>query len=334
MNKKTLNILKYTVFALIAIGLMYLVFRNTDINEIITHVRHAHFMWVLLAILAGFIAYVSRGLRWIYLLEPLGYKPSKVNSISAVTITYLTNLGLPRAGELARCTAMSRAEKIPVDKLLGTVILERVIDFIMLFGLVGLTLILQFDNILGFFDASKANGGTEEVESSNTLLYVLVAVLIFSVLVYLIFRKKLIESIFFAKVRNFWVGIKEGFKTIFQMKKKGMFILHTIIIWVMYYLMVYLSFFAIDETANLSLADGLFMMIVGGLAMVVPVPGGFGAYHGAVILGLSVLGVTDGALVYATIVHSGQTLLAIVAGLIAVLLLYLYRKNKPDHVTT
>lgn len=324
------------MFTLVAVGLMYLVFRNTNLQEIVTQVRKANFLWILLAILAGFIAYVSRGLRWIYLLEPMGYKPSKVNSISSVIITYFTNLGLPRAGELARCTAMSRAEKIPVDKLLGTVILERVIDFIMLFGLVGLTLILQFDNILGFFEnANKANEGTDAAESSNTLLYVLIGVLVFSILTYIIFRKKLIESIFFAKVRNFWLGIKEGFKTIFQMKKKGMFILHTLIIWVMYYLMVYLSFFAIEETSSLSLADGLFMMIVGGLAMVVPVPGGFGAYHGAVILGLGVFGINqEPALVYATIVHSGQTLLAIVTGLIAVLLLYLYRKSKPQHVTT
>ena len=94
---------------------------------------------------------VNRGLRWIVLIDALGYKSSKWNSVSAVAFSYFTNLFIPRAGEISRCTVLNQVEKIPVDKLFGTIIIERVIDFIFLICLIFLTIIFKFDEIFKFY---------------------------------------------------------------------------------------------------------------------------------------------------------------------------------------
>jgi hypothetical protein len=131
-------------------------------------------------------------------------------------------------------------------------------------------------------------------------------------------------------VREFWNGFKEGFKALSQLKSKGAFVAHTLFIWVMYYLMIYVVFFALPATENIDLSSGLFIMIVGGLGMVIPSPGGIGSYHYLVMLGMGVLGIsaTDGVS-FATLVHSGQFVMTILSGLVAVLFIYIEkRKNK------
>src|SRR5690606_30260646 len=114
------------------------------------------YTYVIFSIIMGYLAFMSRGMRWVLLLEPLGKKPNTWNAIHSVTIGYFANLLVPRAGELARCTALYQTDDIPVNRLFGTVILERVIDMIMLLFLVLLTLILEFDLLMQLFDTAFA----------------------------------------------------------------------------------------------------------------------------------------------------------------------------------
>ncbi|MDZ7845296.1 MAG: lysylphosphatidylglycerol synthase transmembrane domain-containing protein [Owenweeksia sp.] len=146
MNSRLKSTLKYLLFMAIGGFLFYLAFRNTEFKKLASDFESANYGYIIASMVMGFLAFVSRGMRWVLLLEPLGKKPHTWHSIHSISIGYLSNLLVPRAGELARCTALKGSDQIPVNRLFGTVIVERIIDFIMLGLLVALTFILKFDS--------------------------------------------------------------------------------------------------------------------------------------------------------------------------------------------
>jgi uncharacterized protein (TIRG00374 family) len=333
-----LVILKYIASLSFAGLIIYILFRNQDPVALVEKILEVEFGWVILSMIFGGWAYVNRGIRWIVLIDALGYKSSKINSVSAVSVGYFTNMFIPRAGEISRCTALNKVEKIPVDKLFGTILVERVLDFVFLIILFLLILILKFDLILQFFtELGLQSSGS--VTSSSTKYYVLVAVLLFCGLAYYLLKKWIVTTIFYEKITEFIDGLKEGFKSIKKMKRKSFFWFHTFSIWIMYFLMTYVCFQAIPETSHLSISDGLFLLVLGGIGMVIPTPGGVGSYHAIVMIGLSVLGVgtivlsengdpSNPALLFPTIVHIAQTLVAIIMGSIGLLVLFLSKKKQ------
>ena len=344
MNKTQSNknillvILKYIASLSFAGLIIYLLFRNQDPVALIEKISEVEFGWVILSMIFGAWAYINRGLRWIVLIDALGYQSSKMNSVSAVSVGYFTNMFIPRAGEISRCTSLNRVEKIPVDKLFGTILVERVIDFAFLISLFLLTLILKFDLILKFFsELGSQSSGSES--SNSTKYYVLLAILLFFTLVYCSLKKWIVKTSFYEKIVEFIKGLKEGFKSIKKMKRKSAFWFHTFSIWIMYFLMTYICFQAIPETSHLSITDGLFLLVLGGIGMVIPTPGGVGSYHAIVMIGLSVLGVgtiflgengdpSNPALLFPTIVHIAQTLVAIIMGSIGLLILSLTKRKQ------
>ena len=338
-NKKiSFVILKYVASLSFAGFIIYLLFRNQDPIALIEKISEVEFVWVILSMIFGGWAYVNRGLRWIVLIDALGYNSSKMNSISSVSVGYFTNMFIPRAGEISRCTALNRVEKIPVDKLFGTILVERVIDFVFLISLFLLTLILKFDLILKFF-SELGSQSSDSIPSSSTKYYVLVAILLSFTLVYYFLKKWIVKTFFYEKIIEFIEGLKEGFKSIKKMKRKSAFWFHTFSIWIMYFLMTYICFQAIPETSHLTISDGLFLLVLGGIGMVIPTPGGVGSYHAIVMIGLSVLGVgtiflgengdpSNPALLFPTIVHIAQTLVAIIMGSIGLLILSLTKRKQ------
>ena len=335
MNSRLKSILKYILFMGIGGVLFYLAFRNTEFEKLLSDFQKANYWYILASMTMGFLAFVSRGMRWTLLLAPLGKKPGTWNCIHSVSIGYFSNLLVPRAGELARCTALNRTDKIPVNRLFGTVILERVVDFIMLIILVLLTFILKFDDLMIFFDtAFESQSSTSD--STGTLIKLALAggFLLLLFLLYLM-RARFSHLPIYHKVREFWWGIKEGLKSVSKLDSIWPFILHTIFIWGMYYLMVFVCFYAMDATSGLDMSDGLFIVIVAGLGMVVPTPGGIGAYHYLVMLGLGVLGIAnDDGVSFATLVHTGQLVMTLIAGLIAFTALARVRASAPVEEST
>tara|TARA_B100001250_G_scaffold94318_1_gene78708 strand:- start:1596 stop:2609 length:1014 start_codon:yes stop_codon:yes gene_type:complete len=333
-----LKSLKYIASLTFAFGIIYILFKNQDPLRLIEEIKKVDVKWVVLSMIFGGCAIINRGLRWIVLIDAIGYKSSKRNAIAAVTVLYFTNLFIPRGGEITRCTSLNQTEKIPINKLLGTIIIERVIDFIFLFGLVFLTIILKFNEILNFYIAIQA----QQKESSNDKnIIILIAIIVALITAYLFVKKWLKKSSFYSKVLNFIEGLKEGFKSIKKIKNKSTFWLHTFSIWIMYFLMTYICFFSMSETSNLTASDGIFLLVLGGIGMVIPTPGGIGSYHAIVMIGLSVLEIgsitfgangdgSNPALLFPTIIHAGQTLMAIIMGSIG--LLILFSSKKKTHV--
>ena len=321
---KSVNWIKYVFFLLLGVGLMYLAFNNQSPKSLIAQLKDVNYLWVVISMFFGFIAILSRGLRWVILLQNLDFSVSKLNSIYAVAIGYFTNIAIPRAGEITRCTSLNQTEDIPVDKLFGTIILERTIDFIILLSLVLLVLILKLDLFLEFLTIMFEG----QILNINSFIGVGLSVIAILIFLFFLTRKILKESAVYVKIKTFLVGMKDGFKSINGLKNKFGFWGHTFIIWLMYLLMTYVCFFSIEATRMLNVADGLYTMVIGGFGMVAPVQGGIGAYHYIVKVGLMILDVSESsALLFATVVHTAQTLMTLGAGGLSILMLFLSKSK-------
>jgi len=271
---------------------------------------------------------MSRAHRWKYTLEPLGYRPRFWNSLFAVMIGYLLNLAFPRLGEVTRCGVMNRYENIPINKLFGTVIAERVADLIIMIVMTSAIIFLQLD-ILNDMLASMIGPAWDSISFTTMALYCVALFTIGGFSVYFLF--KLAEkSALMAKIKDFIVGIFEGVKSILSMKQKWGFLFHTAFIWVMYVLMFYVSMKSLPETSNVPFLGMLAAFVMGGLSIIF-VQGGLGVYPAAIMAVLMLYEVerADG-LALGWIMWTGQTILLIFVGFLSMAILPLYNKKRNE----
>jgi uncharacterized protein (TIRG00374 family) len=320
LKLKLIKILQFLVFLLIGMGLFWLIYKDQDVSRIASVLKNdVQYSWIWLSLLLGLLSHVSRAMRWSLMIEPLGRKPRLLNVFLSVMVGYLMNLVVPRMGEISRCGVLSRYERVSFTRLVGTVVTERIIDILLLLLLTLLAVITQFGQILSFLKNNPEI--TEKLSSLAFSLRVLSGLAVLAGVVF-IFRKRIARSMLYSRIRSFIQQFGEGLKTIGNMRDKWAFIAHTAFIWLMYYLMLYVAFFAFGFTSHLSVWAGLTTFILGSYGMVAPVQGGIGAWHFMVIQSLFVYGIakSDGA-VFAFLAHSTMTAMYIVAGLISLLIL-------------
>ncbi|MET2986345.1 lysylphosphatidylglycerol synthase transmembrane domain-containing protein [Aureibaculum conchae] len=289
-----------------------------DKTAIITSFKSANYWWVLLSLVLGALSHLSRAYRWEFMLKPMGYKPRFANSVMTVFIAYLVNLGIPRAGEIARATGISKYENIPFEKAFGTIVAERIADAIVLLSIVGIAFFLQADLLSE--DLFK--------NSDNSMQkYLLIAVFtILAIIFYFVVKKS--KHPFFIKIKTFINGLIEGAISIFKMDNKWWFIFHTLFIWTMYVLMFYVVTFALPETSNLPFEAIIVGFVVGGISMAVT-NGGLGTYPIAVASVLILYAVPDNpARAFAWIMWTAQTLMVLLFGGLSFLLLPIYNRNR------
>ena len=242
-----------------------------------------------------------------------------LNTFLAVMIGYLMNLALQRMGEISRCGVLARYEKIPFTKLVGTVVLERLIDVLVLLLLLLIVVLSQFGQVLEFL-----NNNPEVNNKLHKVIYspVLIIGLVLFLLILWLSRHKIRESSLLKKAMVFVGQFVEGFRSIRNIKKKGAFIFHSVFIWVLYYLMFYCVFFAFGFTSQIGPLAALTVFVLGSFGMVAPVQGGIGAWHFMVIEGLALYGVdrADGK-VFALLAHGSTTIMLIILGLISLIVL-------------
>jgi uncharacterized protein (TIRG00374 family) len=324
--------IKYLLFLGVAVLLLFLAFKNQNPKTLVEQLKTVDYLWVWISIICGFLAIVSRGIRWVILINNMGYQTSKLHSVYSVAIGYFTNIAIPRAGEVTRCTTLSQSEDIPVDKLFGTIILERTIDFIILISLICFTFLIEFEAFSTFFKSLFVNG---ETISLTKVIYLSIGVICCLFILFKVFKNSIQKLTIYQKIISFLKGVADGFKSIKGIQNKWAFWGHTFFIWLMYYLMTYVCFFAIEATQVLKPFDGLFVMVIGGLGMVAPVQGGIGAYHLVVKIGLMILGISnDAALLFATVVHTCQTLMTLFVGSVSLLMLFLSKRNIKNEAST
>ena len=319
--KKLASISKIIIPLGIGIFFIYLSYNTTtpeDRESIFLHIKNADYSFVFLSAVFGALSHISRAYRWKFLLAPLGYSPRLINSLLAVLIGYVSNLGIPRSGELFRATVMDRFENIPFQKGFGTVIAERLVDLFILLCFVSLALILQFDLIW-------------EILANKPINPVHISLIIVGVsIVFLILRKFINQSNnpFLKKIRLFFSELWEGIISLKKMEHKWAFVGHTLFIWLMYLAMFYVMKFSIPETASLGLESLIAAFVVGALA-ISATNGGVGVYPFSVSLVLIAYGISkESSLAFGWIMWTSQTVMIVLFGSLAFFALPLVNRFK------
>jgi len=316
---------------------MWFAFRSVDFNKLSEEFRKADYSWLLLSVFFGFVAFLSRARRWALLINPLGYNPSFMNSFYALMTGYLANIALPRVGEITRCVALGKKEKIPVDQLIGTVVIERTIDFVSLLSIMIVLLITSSDQIGMFMKESILIPIEQNVTSAFGSTWILwasvftIGAVSFGFMIG--YRHSLSKIRLFAKMFDIARGIINGLKTITNLKRKWEFIFHTVFIWVNYALMTWVVVFSLEVTSHITFSDSIFLLVIGGLAMSAPVQSGLGAFHYIISRGLLIvyaIPLEDG-LVYALLTHESQLIFVVIIGAISFFMIF--RKEKKEETS-
>lgn len=331
MKDKIKKVVNYLIFFGLAILLLYFAFRKVDVKILVNGFKQANYFWVTASLVIAVIANVFRALRWRLLMEPLGAIPPLKNVFCAVLIGYLANFAFPRIGEITRCGTLKKTDNISFESLIGTVLVERASDLVMLLICIVTVFLIKIDFFGEFLIIKifkplffKASG------FSYTTVIVIATFFAFSYLLLHLIRKNVFGRKIKIRVKSMYYGIIDGLKSVVRMKKRVLFITYSFAVWSCYLLMTWVLMFATVPTSHLTLIDGLFVMVVGSFGMIVPVQGGFGAFHLITAMGLGIFGISnEDGLVFATIGHESQMLLYIALGTIAMAVLFLKRKPKP-----
>ena len=325
------QILKFLAFFVVTLFLFWLIYRDQDPETLLKVLREdVNYTWIWVAIVLGILSHVSRAMRWQQLAQSMGYRISLPNSFMGVMIGYFANMAIPRMGEFTRCGVVSKYEDVPFSKLLGTVVVERVFDMIVLLLLTLVVIVSQFKQVTLFLRENEAIQENVSHFLSSAWAWVAVAgaVLLLLLLVW-VYRKKKLSG----RVHHFLSGLKEGFLTVRQVENKTLFIGHTLFIWAMYFLMLYACFFCFDFTSGLGVVVGLTVFVLSSYGMVAPVQGGIGAWHFMVIAALMLYlprteAIESMAKTFALLTHGTMTLLYIVLGALCLLFLPVYNRNR------
>jgi len=336
-RKFLIQALKFTGFLAAGIFLLWLAFRKVDFQRVAFNLKEANYFWLLLSILFSLLAFLLRARRWQLLIHPLGVRPTFWHTFHALMIGYMANLALPRIGEITRCVSLGKKENIPVDKLVGTVIIERTIDFLSVLVFLVLIVFTSSGVLKTFLDESIFIPLKEKVFGILNIQWFIWAIIALAGVVafYIMIRKRknLRKIRFFNKIFEIAKGIISGLKTITNLERKWEFIFTTILIWISYALMTWFVVFCLESTSGITFRDSLIILVVGGLAMSVPVQGGFGAFHYAVSRVLAVIaGVSlEDGLSYAVLSHESQIVLEIIIGLISIYIMYGRHSKKENN---
>jgi glycosyltransferase 2 family protein len=333
LRKSILQTLKFLAFFGVGCLLLWIAFRSVNFAKLGAELKQANYYWLILSVLFGLFAFLSRARRWVLLINPLGFRPSTKNAFYALMTGYLANVALPRIGEITRCVALGKKEKIPVDQLIGTVVIERTIDFLSLLTIMIILIFTSGSQIGQFLKGSLLVPIQQRVASIFGNTWILWVVLLFigmtTLFLMIRYKRNLRKIRFFAKMFDVAHGIINGLKTITNLERKWEFIFHTVFIWLNYALMTWVVVFALESTSHLTFGNSIFILVIGGLAMSAPVPSGMGAFHYFVSQGLLIVNgipVEDG-LAYALLTHESQLILVAIIGAISFFIIF--RKEKP-----
>ena len=329
--KKTFfTVLQLAVFIGLGVFLVWYMYHSMQPDakvQMMRAIKSARLIYLVPVLFVGFFSHYFRALRWRLLLEPLDIKPTRLNTWCAVMIGYLVNAILPRFGEVAKCTVLARYEKVPADKMVGTIVAERAFDLVCLVIVFIAAFALEAP-IIGDYARRTFNGS-----NGHTALYVLVGIVVV-VLLILAFYQRIKRT----KIGHAIKGIGEGVRSIGHLRHRGLFIIYTFAIWACYVGMIVLGFLAMPSMANLPLLSTALVVLSFGAVSMIFTPGGMGAYPyviGAVLvefhshysIGSTLNEATGNANAYGSLSWAAQTGVIVILGLISLILLPIYNRT-------
>ncbi|MER3464004.1 MAG: hypothetical protein C4329_05885 [Chitinophagaceae bacterium] len=281
MKKTFVTIFQYIFFFGLGVLFVWLTVRHINHSQweqIKASIRNARHWLILPAVITLLSSHYLRALRWRILMEPLGFHPTKFNTWAAVMIGYLVNAGVPRLGEVVKCTLLAKYEKVRADKLVGTIVMERAVDIVGLVMVFAIALFLQghiFGEFLWGLFGDFFKDKTGHTSYTKMILFFASLILFLVILYYILKRFGHIDAV--AKVKKVVKGIWHGLSSIRLIKHKGWFLFHSVMIWILYLASTTMGIYALRETAHLGLMGGLTTLAIGSVGMIIT-PGGIGAY--------------------------------------------------------
>lgn len=321
--KKDLRTVLTAVVSLgVSVGLVVWLFHKVDLHTILRITREqCDYRWLLAMCLVLIASRSIRGIRWGIQLRAAGVKrmPAFAEMVS-IYGAYALNLLLTGVGEVWRCLYVSRRQKASFTTVVGTDLGDRISDAIMIVVLTVIAVIVANPVIKKFLDHYQVGRDIVDILSSP-ILWITLGVLIAAIIL-LICSKS--QNHIITRIRQEAYNLWAGFKVLFTMKHQLRFWTYTLLIWIAYFLMTYLCFFAFPFTRALispelcyGLLPGLVVFVFGSLSIAIPASGGLGPWNIAVIFALSLYGVdTADATTYAMVVWAFQTVMQVLLGVI------------------
>ena len=317
MSSNKIN-LKNLLPIFIGVFCIYYSFKDISFSEFKEYFTKINYLWVFVGIFLGALSHISRSYRWKFLIEPLGYKLGFINSILTVFSAYLINYTVPRAGDIARGTMISKYENIPFEKAIGTIVAERAVDVLCILIIILIGLIKEFDKI-----SNKLIDFVEESDFSTVILSVLIAVIVTATVYFVIKRFK-----FYKKIKSFLSGLIDGITIIFKMKNRNQFIFHSIFIWLMYVLMFYFTSKAFVDLNQVTFFQLTISFTLAALSIMLS-NGGIGIYPLAVEESLGWYGVQSATgLAFGWVMWLSQTLMVVIFGGLSLFVLPFINRSK------
>tara|TARA_B000000475_G_scaffold17149_1_gene14129 strand:- start:1643 stop:2602 length:960 start_codon:yes stop_codon:yes gene_type:complete len=302
----------------IGVFCIYYSFKDISFSEFKEYFTKINYLWVFVGIFLGALSHISRSYRWKFLIEPLGYKLGFINSVLTVFSAYLINYTVPRAGDIARGTFISKYENIPFEKAIGTIVAERAVDVLCILIIILIGLIKEFDKI-----SNKLIDFVEESDFSTVILSVLIAVIVTATVYFVIKRFK-----FYKKIKSFLSGLIDGITIIFKMKNRNQFIFHSIFIWLMYVLMFYFTSKAFVDLNQVTFFQLTISFTLAALSIMLS-NGGIGIYPLAVEESLGWYGVQSATgLAFGWVMWLSQTLMVVIFGGLSLFVLPFINRSK------
>lgn len=333
MHKRFFTLLQYAFFLGAGIFLVWWQLKSlTPVQKstFLHALKDANYWLILPVAIMTVISHLSRAMRWKLLMEPLNYNPSLKNVFAVTLVGYFANAAFPRLGEILKCTFLARYEKIKVDKLVGTIIVERTFDMVCFLLFIGITVLIQLDVVGGFVKKQFVQLSVTSGMPVWSKLIMLSAILVASYLLLRFIFKTFPKNKALIAVKNFLLGILEGFKSIRNLKHRKTFIFHTFLIWALYLMEVFVAFYAMEGTAHLSIKAAFSVLTLSALAMIVT-PGGIGSFPIFIKETLLIYGISEAlGIAFGWLMWGISTGIVIITGLLALLLLP-YMNKKKNH---
>jgi len=247
------------------------------IKDALLRARHLLVLPVFILLL---VSHIFRSVRWKQMIEPMGYKPPVFDLLCGLLVGYIGNQLIPRAGELLRCTVVARQQKIPLEKLIGTIVAERAIDVLCLIVLSIAMFFIEYDYIKEYlFEVSSKISQGFDNGFHNYYWLIIIALLALTFFLFRYVRKS--NNKWKAAIMKIIKGLWEGLISVKKLKHKGRFLIYTFAIWACYLASVYIGCFALQETMHLRFGTSIAMLVFGTVGIIIA-PGGLGAYPFAI----------------------------------------------------
>ena len=324
-----MEVIKYAAFLFIGVGLFIWVYRGQDPGQIWDGLSKFDYRWILLSFLLAFISHFIRSLRWQMLITPLGYHPKRINTFFAILVMYMANFALPRLGEVTRCGILKRYDKVPFTSQLGTVVIERTVDFILLLGIVLFVFAVEWGRVSGLLTSQQLDSDSLVIRLLSTkMIFLAMGTLLVMVLIIWIFWSKIQQIPLVKKLMDWLIKFSDGLRSIGKLQRPFLFLLYSLLIYALYFGMTYCVLLGFEVTHAIGPMAALSVLALGSIGMVIPVQGGIGTYHFFAVETLLLYGIekSDGQLL-ALVLHGSMSLFLILIGIIALILLPLVNKK-------